>query len=50
MQPIEQIKARLETAVPGARLEVIANGSPSGQSLLLIDREHGLAVAKILRD
>jgi NADH-quinone oxidoreductase subunit C len=50
MQPLEQIKTRLETAVPGARLEVIANGSPSGQSSLLIDREHGLAVAKILRE
>jgi NADH-quinone oxidoreductase subunit C len=50
MPPLEQIKTLLENAVPGARLEIIANGSPSGQLSLLIDREHGLAVAEVLRE
>ena len=50
MPPLEQIKTLLENAVPGARLEIIANGSPSGQLSLLIDRQHGLAVAEVLRE
>jgi len=50
MQTLEQLKVRLETAVPGARIEIVPNGSPSNQPSLLIDREHGRAVAKFLRD
>ena len=48
METLEQIKARVEAAVPGARLEIIANDSPSAQLSLLIDHEHALAVAKFL--
>ena len=50
METLEQIRARIEVAVPGARLEIIPNDSPSAQRSLLVDVEHGLAVAKFLRD
>ena len=50
METLEQIKARVEAAVPGARLEVVRNGSPSEQHSLLVDNEHAVAIAKFLRD
>jgi NADH-quinone oxidoreductase subunit C len=50
VETLEQIKSRIETALPGARLEIIPNDSPSGQRSLLIDNEQGFAVAKFLRD
>lgn len=50
METLEQIKARIETAVPGATLQIIANESPSAQRSLLVDNSHALAVAKFLRD
>jgi NADH-quinone oxidoreductase subunit C len=50
MQSLEQLKVRLETAVPGAHVEIIANGSAANQPSLLIDRDHGWAIAKYLRD
>ncbi len=50
METLEQLKSRIEAAVPGARLEIIANDSPSAQRSLLVDREHGIAIAKWLRD
>src|SRR5437870_5804901 len=50
METLEQIKARAAKAVPGARLEIVPNGSPSAQHSLLINNEHGFAVAKFLRD
>jgi NADH-quinone oxidoreductase subunit C len=46
---LEQIKTRIQAAVPGARLEIISNGSPSAQHSLLVDNEHALAVATFLR-
>ena len=50
MISIEQIKEKIQAAIPGARLEIIPNDSPSGQRSLLVDREHGAAVAAFLRD
>ena len=50
METLEQIKSRIESAVPGVKLEIIPNDSPSGQRSLLVDREHGSAVAMFLRD
>lgn len=50
MDTLEQIKGRLETAVPGASLEIIPNESPAAQRSLLVDNPHALAVAKFLRD
>ena len=47
---LETIKSELEARVPGCRLEVVANASPSGQHSLLIDGEHAVAVAGFLRD
>ncbi|MEK7781117.1 MAG: NADH-quinone oxidoreductase subunit C [Verrucomicrobiota bacterium] len=50
METLEQIKVRIESAVSGAKLEIIANDSPSGQRSLLVGNAHALAVAKFLRD
>jgi len=44
------LKSEIESAVPGCRLEIIPNPSPSAQHSLLVDPEHGLAVAFHLRD
>jgi NADH-quinone oxidoreductase subunit C len=50
MESLEQIKARGETAVPGARIEIIPNPGPANQPSLLLDNEHAVAVARFLRD
>lgn len=50
MNTLEEIKSRIEAVVPGARLEVIPNDSPSGQVSLLVDNGHAFAVAQFLRD
>jgi NADH-quinone oxidoreductase subunit C len=47
---LESIKSYLEVNVPGCRLEVIENPSPSAQHSLLVDAEHGFAAALFLRD
>jgi NADH-quinone oxidoreductase subunit C len=47
---LQQIKTRLENAINGVHLEIIPNGSPSGQLSLLIDAPHAVQVAKFLRD
>lgn len=50
METLEQIKARLEAAVPGAQLQIVPNDAPCAQTSLLVDSAHALAVAKFLRD
>ena len=50
MKTVEEIKAAIEAAVPGAKLEVIPNPSPSAQHSLLLDHEHAVKVARFLRD
>ena len=50
MESLEEIKARLEAAVPGASITIIPNQSPANQPSLLLDNEHASAVAKFLRD
>jgi NADH-quinone oxidoreductase subunit C len=47
---LETIKALLEADVPGVRLEVLLNGSPSAQHSLLVDAAHAVAAATWLRD
>jgi NADH-quinone oxidoreductase subunit C len=47
---LDKIKARIESAVPGCRLEIIPNGSPSGQHSLLLDTPHAIETARFLRD
>jgi NADH-quinone oxidoreductase subunit C len=50
MEPLEQIKARIEAAVPGAKIDVVVNPGPANQPSLLIDKERAPAVAKFLRE
>ena len=47
---VDQIKARVEGAIPGARLQIVPNDSAANQPSLAIDTEHALAVAFFLRD
>ncbi len=50
MIPLPDIKARIEAAAPGAKIDVVVNPGPSQQASLLIDNEHAPTVAKFLRD
>jgi NADH-quinone oxidoreductase subunit C len=50
LQTTEEIKSAIEAAVPGARVDVVANGSPSAQLSLLLAPANAVAVAKFLRD
>jgi NADH-quinone oxidoreductase subunit C len=50
VETLDQIKARTEAVVLGAKLEIIPNDSPARQRSLLVDNEHAVAVAKFLRD
>jgi NADH-quinone oxidoreductase subunit C len=50
MEGLEQIKARVEAAVPGANIQIAQNASPSQQYSLKIDNEHARDIAKFLRD
>jgi NADH-quinone oxidoreductase subunit C len=46
---LEDIRARLQAEIPGCQVDLVANGSPSAQNSLLIDRQHGLEAARVLR-
>ena len=50
MLTLEEIQSRAVAAVPGARVEIVLNPSPSAQHSLLVDAEHAVAVARFLRD
>jgi NADH-quinone oxidoreductase subunit C len=50
LKSVEEIKAAIEAAVPGAVVTVIPNASPSAQHSLLIGAEHAIAIATFLRD
>ncbi len=47
---LEKIKTEIETAIPGCRMEIIPNASPSGQHSLLLEPAHALEAARFLRD
>src|SRR5712675_1383215 len=49
MESLDEIKARIEAAEPGAKIEFVQNGSSSQQHSLLIDNEHAVAMARFLR-
>src|SRR5678816_4613374 len=49
MESLDEIKSRIEAAVAGAKIEIVQNGSPVQQHSLLIDNEHGVAIARFLR-
>jgi len=46
----EQIKAAIEAAIPGAGVQIMVNGSPSGQHSLLLAPSTAVQVAAFLRD
>lgn len=50
MKSVEEIKAAIEAAVPGARVTIIPNASPSGQHSLRLDPATAVPVARFLRD
>ena len=50
MESLEQIKTRVEAAVPGASLTVVPNPGPAGQESLVLDHPHAVEVATFLRD
>lgn len=50
MLSLEEIKSRIEAAVPGVALEIVANDSPCAQRSLLVDPAYAAAVGRFLRD
>ncbi len=50
MKKVEEIKAAIEAAVPGAAVEIVSNPSVSGQHSLRLAPESAVAVASFLRD
>ncbi|HEY0456767.1 MAG TPA: NADH-quinone oxidoreductase subunit C [Verrucomicrobiae bacterium] len=50
MESLEQIKTRIEAAIPGAVLQIIPNESPAQQRSLWIDAAHAAAIARFLHD
>jgi NADH-quinone oxidoreductase subunit C len=47
---LEQIKTRIEAAVPGVTVDIVPNPAPANQPSLLIDNQHAREVARFLRD
>ena len=47
---LDQLKARVESAVPGAKVEILPNDSPAAQPSLIINREAAFEAARFLRD
>ncbi len=50
MKTLEEIKAAIEAAIPGAGVEIVSNTGPSAQHSLRLAREHAVAIAMFLRD
>ena len=50
MNTVEEIKAAIEAAIPGAGVEIVPNPSPSGQHSLRLAPDRAVEVAKFLRD
>ena len=50
LKGLEEIKAMIEAAVPGAAVEIVTNPSVSGQHSLRLAPGRALAVSKFLRD
>ena len=50
MKTVEQIKAAIEAAVPGAEVEVILNPGPAAEHSLVLGHAKALEVATFLRD
>jgi NADH-quinone oxidoreductase subunit C len=50
MKTVEEIKAAIEAAIPGAAVEVVPNPSVSGQHALRLAHSHAGEIAQFLRD
>ena len=50
MKTVEETKAAIEAAIPGAAVEIVSNPSPSGQHSLRLVPSQAIAVATFLRD
>jgi len=50
VETLEQIKARIESVLPSAKIEILANECALGERSLLVDAAGGFAAAKFLRD
>jgi len=50
MESLDQLKARIEGAVPGAKLELVPNDAPCNQPSLLVDPLHAVAIARHLKE
>ena len=50
MKTVEEIKAAIEAAVPGAGVEIVLNPRPSAQHSLRLSPDSAVAVATFLRD
>jgi len=50
VKTVDEIKAAIEAAVRGARVDVLTNPGPSGQHSLLLATSTAAAVARFLRD
>jgi len=50
LKSVEEIKAAIEAAVLGAKVEVILNPSPAAEHSLLLGHSKAVAVARFLRD
>jgi len=50
LKTVEEIKAAIEAAIPGAAVEIVPNPSPSGQHSLRLAPSHAIQIAKFLRD
>jgi NADH-quinone oxidoreductase subunit C len=50
VKTVEEIKAAIEAAVPGAGVEVVTNPGVSGQHSLRLSQKNAIAVATFLRD
>src|ERR1700728_186363 len=47
---LEAISSKVEARIPSCHVELVVTGRPSAQNSLLIDRQHGLEVARLMRD
>ncbi len=50
LKTVEEIKAAIEAAIPGAGVEFVPNPGPAAEHSLLLRPESAVAVAKFLRD
>ncbi len=50
METLEQIKVRLEQALPQTRLDILPNECPAGERSLIVESSRAVDVAKFLRD